>query len=88
MRDVTHESHSKLALLPDCFAVSYAQAAAKARRNWRLAGGTLYVTMEPCVMCLSAAQVRAAVEESVLIHFFLFSFLHPIRRRIYACGHA
>ncbi|CAM9789305.1 unnamed protein product, partial [Hapterophycus canaliculatus] len=33
------------------------KAAAKERDNWRLAGATLYVTMEPCVMCLSAAQL-------------------------------
>ncbi|CAB1120923.1 unnamed protein product [Ectocarpus sp. CCAP 1310/34] len=33
------------------------QAAAKARGNWRLAGTTLYVTVEPCAMCLSAAQL-------------------------------
>ncbi|CAN0007239.1 unnamed protein product [Ectocarpus sp. 6 AP-2014] len=33
------------------------QAAAKARSNWRLAGTTLYVTVEPCAMCLSAAQL-------------------------------
>ncbi|CAN0440161.1 unnamed protein product, partial [Ectocarpus sp. 8 AP-2014] len=25
--------------------------------NWRLAGTTLYVTVEPCAMCLSAAQL-------------------------------
>ncbi|CAM9635501.1 unnamed protein product, partial [Sphacelaria rigidula] len=34
-----------------------AQAAAKVRGNWRLAGSTLYVTVEPCAMCLSAAQL-------------------------------
>ncbi|CAM9160837.1 unnamed protein product, partial [Ectocarpus sp. 12 AP-2014] len=33
------------------------QAAAKARSNWRLAGTTLFVTVEPCAMCLSAAQL-------------------------------
>ncbi|CAM9193846.1 unnamed protein product [Ectocarpus fasciculatus] len=33
------------------------QAAAKTRSNWRLAGTTLYVTVEPCAMCLSAAQL-------------------------------
>lgn len=29
--------------------------AAAHRRTWRLTGGTLYVTMEPCAMCIGAA---------------------------------
>ncbi|CAM9888397.1 unnamed protein product, partial [Ectocarpus sp. 13 AM-2016] len=33
------------------------RVAAKARSNWRLAGTTLFVTVEPCAMCLSAAQL-------------------------------
>ena len=33
-------------------------------RTWRLVGGTLYVTMEPCAMCIGAA-VLARVERVV-----------------------
>ena len=32
------------------------RAAGKAVGNWRLAGATLYVTLEPCLMCASAIQ--------------------------------
>lgn len=36
-------------------------AAAGARRSWRLTGATLYVTVEPCAMCLGACyQARVA----------------------------
>ena len=38
--------------------------AAAATRNYRLAGGTLYVTVEPCVMCVGAA-FNARVERVV-----------------------
>ena len=30
------------------------RSAAKAQRSWRLEGHTLYVTLEPCVMCAGA----------------------------------
>ena len=33
-------------------------------RTWRLVGGTLYVTMEPCAMCIGAA-ILARVERVV-----------------------
>ncbi len=37
------------------------RAAAAARGDWRLAGATLYVTLEPCPMCLGAVlQTRVA----------------------------
>ena len=38
--------------------------AARKRRNYRLAGTTLYVTLEPCVMC-AGALVQARVERLV-----------------------
>jgi tRNA(adenine34) deaminase len=40
------------------------RAAATARRNYRLVGATLYVTLEPCAMCVGAmfhARVRRVV---------------------------
>ena len=38
--------------------------AAKAVRSWRLVGATVYVTLEPCVMC-AAALVHARVARVV-----------------------
>ncbi len=40
------------------------RAAAQAVRNYRLAGSTLYVTLEPCIMC-TGAMVHARVERLV-----------------------
>jgi tRNA(adenine34) deaminase len=40
------------------------RAAAAARRNYRLVGATLYVTLEPCAMCVGAmfhARIRRVV---------------------------
>jgi tRNA(adenine34) deaminase len=40
------------------------RAAAAARRNYRLMGATLYVTLEPCAMCVGAmfhARIRRVV---------------------------
>jgi tRNA(adenine34) deaminase len=40
------------------------RAAAAARRNYRLIGATLYVTLEPCAMCVGAmfhARIRRVV---------------------------
>jgi tRNA(adenine34) deaminase len=40
------------------------RAAASARRNYRLVGATLYVTLEPCAMCVGAmfhARIRRVV---------------------------
>lgn len=40
------------------------RAAAQQLRNYRLAGSTLYVTLEPCIMC-TGAMVHARVERLV-----------------------
>jgi len=40
------------------------RAAARALRSWRLEGATLYVTLEPCVMC-AGAMVNARVARVV-----------------------
>jgi tRNA(adenine34) deaminase len=40
------------------------RAAARAVRNYRLTGSTLYVTVEPCLMCVGAA-LHARVERLV-----------------------
>lgn len=40
------------------------RAAAQQVRNYRLAGSTLYVTLEPCIMC-TGAMVHARVERMV-----------------------
>ena len=40
------------------------RAAARAMRNYRLTGATLYVTVEPCLMCVGAA-LHARVERLV-----------------------
>ena len=40
------------------------RAAARAARNYRLTGATLYVTVEPCLMCVGAA-LHARVERLV-----------------------
>ena len=40
------------------------RAAAQARGNYRLSGATLYVTVEPCAMCVGAA-IQARVERVV-----------------------
>ncbi len=40
------------------------RAAARATRNYRLTGATLYVTLEPCLMCVGA-MVHARIAEVV-----------------------
>lgn len=55
------------------FFFSCTQAASRVRRNWRLSGTTLYVTMEPCVMCLSAAQVTNHEKNVFLLHRLVHS---------------
>lgn len=40
------------------------QAASRSAARWRLAGATLYVTKEPCVMC-AGAMVAARIERLV-----------------------
>lgn len=50
--------------------------AAKRFKNWRLRGSTMYVTLEPCLMCMGA-MVQARVERLV------FACLDP---KAGACG--
>jgi tRNA(adenine34) deaminase len=45
LRDVDPSSHAEIVAL---------RAAARELRNYRLAGCTLYVTLEPCAMCAGA----------------------------------
>ncbi len=45
IRDCDPTAHAEIVALRE---------AAKAARNYRLAGATLYVTMEPCAMCAGA----------------------------------
>jgi tRNA(adenine34) deaminase len=40
------------------------RAAARAARNYRLTGATLYVTVEPCLMCVGAA-LHARIERLI-----------------------
>ena len=44
--------------------ISVIQAACAALGRWRLSGGTLYVTLEPCLMCAGAI-VQARVDRVV-----------------------
>jgi tRNA(adenine34) deaminase len=53
LQDAT--AHAEMAVL---------RSAAKAVRNWRLEGVTLYVTLEPCPMC-AGAMVQARVDRCV-----------------------
>lgn len=53
----------------DCDPTSHAEivalrAAARALRNYRLAGATLYVTIEPCAMC-AGAMLQARIDRLV-----------------------
>ncbi|CAM9215436.1 unnamed protein product [Choristocarpus tenellus] len=43
------------------------QEGSKLRGNWRMTGSTLYITVEPCVMCLSAIQVCDQIVKGTLL---------------------
>ena len=52
IRDKDPSGHAEIVAL---------RAAAQAQSNYRLSGATLYVTLEPCAMCIGAAvQARVA----------------------------
>jgi len=46
------ESHQDPAAHAELIAI---RRAAQRTRNWRLTGATLYVTLEPCIMCMGAS---------------------------------
>jgi len=55
LRDVDPTAHAEMGAL---------RAAAKAIGNYRLAGCTLYVTLEPCAMC-AGAMIHARIDRLV-----------------------
>jgi tRNA(adenine34) deaminase len=55
LRDVDPTAHAEIVAL---------RAAAKAIGNYRLAGCTLYVTLEPCAMC-AGAMIHARIDRLV-----------------------
>jgi tRNA(adenine34) deaminase len=55
LRDVDPTAHAEIVAL---------RAAAKALGNYRLAGCTLYVTLEPCAMC-AGAMIHARIDRLV-----------------------
>src|SRR5688500_8292497 len=66
--DVTYADGDNLSIAasdPSAHAeIQAMRAAASARKNYRLIGATLYVTLEPCAMCVGAmfhARVRRVV---------------------------
>ena len=56
--DVVAEAHNRVEELGDATAhaeMLVLSEAARSRRDWRLSGHTLVVTLEPCAMCAMAA---------------------------------
>lgn len=65
--DVVARDHNRIELNQDPTAhaeILVLRSAAQALGNWRLLGATVYVTIEPCVMC-AAALIHARVSRLV-----------------------
>lgn len=86
--EIIAEAHNQVELLQDATAHSEMlclKIASSVRKNFRLKGCTLYVTLEPCIMCLGAI-LLSRVERLVygakdLRHGALGSFVNLLEKK-------